>query len=86
MRSSDASASGSGTSPRPDVDGPSKAWNGIVDLALATLTTLDLSAFSTDVGARAASVANGQTREVVAGEAALHTGRRVVGIEVVITE
>jgi exodeoxyribonuclease-5 len=56
--------------PRPDVEGPSKAWNGIVDLALGTLTSLDLSAFSTDVGAPVASVANAQTREVFAGEAA----------------
>jgi hypothetical protein len=55
--------------PRPDADGPSKAWNGIVELALGTLTSLDLSAFSNDVGARPVSVANGQTREVFACEA-----------------
>ncbi|MER8395417.1 UvrD-helicase domain-containing protein [Mesorhizobium sp. M1340] len=56
--------------PRLDVAATKSTWVALLDLALADLPALDLTHLPPEVGSGGAAVANGQTREIFAHEAA----------------
>lgn len=56
--------------PRLDVAAAKSTWIALLDLALAELPALDLSHLPAEVGGGHSMVANGQTREIFAREAA----------------